>query len=123
MGDRGTFGKHIETAVAKAEEKVSISRILPNMGRSASGRREVLCSVVHNILLYGVPIWYEDLKKRACVEGCPPLRRVSIQNCFQGSAADYWKRNMERQYKVQWTKRLIPRIKPWLQCKYRKLDY
>ncbi|XP_057654749.1 uncharacterized protein LOC130893006 [Diorhabda carinulata] len=57
LDDRMTFSKHVEAAVAKAEERTSaLPKILPNEGGLGSQRRRVTLEVIHSIILYGAPV-------------------------------------------------------------------
>lgn len=42
-----------------------LERILPNMERPSSPRRQVIASVISNILLYGSEVWYPIVRKQA----------------------------------------------------------
>lgn len=58
LDDIGTFGKHIQIAVDKAEARLgTLSRLMRNTGGPQSKKRELLSGVVHSVLLYGAPIW------------------------------------------------------------------
>lgn len=62
INNRGTFGQHIVNATARAESKLaSLIRVMPNVGGPSSAKRAVLCGAVHSILLYGAPIWKDEL--------------------------------------------------------------
>lgn len=63
INDGGTFKSHFPAVVTKTVLKVSkLSRILPNVGGPADARRAVLCNAMQNILFYGAPIWYAELR-------------------------------------------------------------
>nr|CAI5852382.1 unnamed protein product [Callosobruchus analis] len=60
----GTYGPHFTRIIRKAEEKTrALIRIMPNIGGPSSKKREVLCGVVHSIILYGAPIWSNAAQK------------------------------------------------------------
>lgn len=171
IDERGSFGKHIETVTAKAQEKISkLSRLMPNLGGPCSGRRQVLCCAMHNILLYGAPIWKKALNIKKYNEKMIMTQRnmlLRVASAFRTVSAtalqvitgtvpidlmatertlEYEHRKNEQQIlnktaarettiimwqkrwddemdKAQWTKRLVRDIKPWIDCKHRKLDY
>lgn len=170
VDDRGTFKKHVGAVAAKAESRVaSLNRIMPNLGGPSSGKRAVLCSAMHNILLYGAPVWcgvlkykkYRQILGRAqrgmllrvasayktvsgnalqVITGIAPIDLLAAERQYgynggtehrQLNREDAKERTLElwqsrwdgQTEKAQWTKRLIPKIKPWFQCKHRRLDY
>lgn len=56
--EKRNFGQHVVAVATKAEGSLAaIGRFLPNIGGSGSGKRGVLCGALHNIFLYGLPIW------------------------------------------------------------------
>lgn len=62
IDNRINFGDHILTVTNKADKiAAALTRLMPNIGGPKEGKRRVLCSVVHSILLYAAPIWYETL--------------------------------------------------------------
>lgn len=62
INDRGTFGQHIEMVTTRAENTLAkIAKLMPNIGGPCSGKRAVLCSALHSIVLYGAPVWVEAL--------------------------------------------------------------
>lgn len=62
LDEWGSYGHHVKNVVNKAENRTAIlSRMMPNIGGPVSGKREVLCGVIHSIILYGAPIW-----RKAC---------------------------------------------------------
>ena len=79
IDDRLTFGRHIEDAAKKAQERISkLSRILPNMGGPSSGRRAVLCGAVCNIVLYGAPVWEGAMRLRKSREVLVRTQRSAL---------------------------------------------
>lgn len=62
LDDRGTFGEHVMEIARKVETKLAVlTRIMPNVNGPGSAKREMLSSMVNNIILYGAPIWYRVL--------------------------------------------------------------
>lgn len=56
------FKTHIQIAAAKAEKTAAaLTHILSNVGGSRQRTRKVLSLVVHNQLLYAVPVWSGSL--------------------------------------------------------------
>lgn len=170
LDQRCTFGRHIVNVTRKAEERIAmLSRILPNVNGPRSSKREVLCSVMHSILLYGAPIWenvirfkkyramlirtqrkmllrvasaYKTTSNEALqiITGITPIdimveERVRMHRrngqtleearlTAKDKSIETWQRRWsENLHKGQWTKKLIPVIKTWLECKHRQLDY
>lgn len=65
IGEGITFTEHIKYVSKKADSKMAaLTRILPNIGGPSSLKRAVLCGVIHSIILYGAPVWYEALEKK-----------------------------------------------------------
>ncbi|KAJ8971054.1 hypothetical protein NQ317_018317 [Molorchus minor] len=65
IDEKITFTEHIKHTSKKADSKIAaLTRILPNIGGPSSLKREVLCGVIHSIIRYGAPVWYEVLEKR-----------------------------------------------------------
>lgn len=65
IDEKRNFGEHIRMTTSKAEKRVAaLSRILPNVGGPKSSKRAVLCGALHNILLYGAPVWIDALEIR-----------------------------------------------------------
>lgn len=92
LDDRGSFGEHVIQVTKKAESRLSkISRLMPNIKGPTSNKREVLCGVVHSILLYGAPVWaracaarkYREMlsrtQRRALVRIASAYRTVSAE--------------------------------------------
>jgi len=58
----GLFKAHIKKATEKADRiGASLGRLMPNVGGPREGRRQLLASVVHSVLLYGAPSWAHTL--------------------------------------------------------------
>lgn len=171
INDRGTFGQHIEAATRRADSRLAqLARLMPNIGGPSSGKRAVLCSVLHNIVLYGAPVWADALgtekhrlllirtQRNALLRVASAFRTASanalqvvngvlpidlmaqersvlhLQSGADGEAerravarttsVEKWQKRWDDNYSnAQWTKRLIPMIKPWLNCKFRRVDY
>ena len=63
LENKGTwFGAHLRAAADKARRVMAaLSRLMPNIGGPRVGRRRLLSSVVHSVLLYGAPTWAPTL--------------------------------------------------------------
>lgn len=63
LENKGTwFGAHFRAAADKARRVMTaLSRLMPNVGGPREGRRRLLSSVVHSVLLYGAPTWAPTL--------------------------------------------------------------
>lgn len=62
---RGNFGSHITQTAEKGQKKLAgLIRLMPNIGGPSSCKRAVLCASVHNIILYGAPIWSGALETK-----------------------------------------------------------
>ena len=60
IDERGSFGPHVGRVSKKADENItSLARIMPNISGPSSGKRAVIGGAVHNILMYGAPIWHK----------------------------------------------------------------
>ncbi|CAD7086205.1 unnamed protein product [Hermetia illucens] len=60
------FKKHIECAATKASSiAVTISRILPNIGRPRQSRLRLISKVVSSVLLYAAPVWAPVLENKS----------------------------------------------------------
>lgn len=50
--------------------------------------------------------------------------KIEIKKKERQRTLDLWQQRWDDEHeKAQWTKRLIPRIQPWLECKHRNTDY
>nr|CAI5864374.1 unnamed protein product [Callosobruchus analis] len=166
----GTYDPHFTRIIRKAEEKTrALTRIMPNIGGPSSKKREVLCGVVHSIILYGAPIWsnaaqkirnktalirlqrkailrvasaYRTVSTKALqvVAAIPPIdlliteraelyklgRTISAtdRNEARERTLGKWQNIWDETLDVgQWTKRLIPNIRVWLSCPFRRTNY
>lgn len=63
LENKGTwFGAHLHAAADKARRVMTaLTRLMPNVGGPREGRRRLLTSVVHSVLLYGAPSWAPTL--------------------------------------------------------------
>ncbi|KAJ8939664.1 hypothetical protein NQ314_011053 [Rhamnusium bicolor] len=146
-----------------------LMRIMPNIGGPSSGKREILCGVVHSTILYGAPIWCEALRIRRyrtmlegvqrrmllrvgsayrttstvalqVITGVIPIdlmveerrylyemgngQELAIRKAARERILNLWQRRWElNEEKGQWTKRLIPDLRPWVTCRHRRIDF
>ncbi|KAJ8964235.1 hypothetical protein NQ314_005064 [Rhamnusium bicolor] len=166
---RGSYGPHIINVAKKAENRAAgLMRIMPNIGCLSSGKREILCGVVHSTILYGAPIWCEALRIRRyrtmlegvqrrmllrvgsayrttstvalqVITGVIPIdlmveerrylyemgngQELAIRKAARERTLNLWQRRWElNEEKGQWTKRLIPDLRPWVTCRHRRID-
>lgn len=79
------FGGHIKKVVEKASKAVcQLSRLMPNTGGPRQGRRRLLMSVTHSIMLYGAEIW-GDAMRWNCYR--KPLARVQRTGALRVASA------------------------------------
>ncbi|KAJ8941510.1 hypothetical protein NQ314_010379 [Rhamnusium bicolor] len=167
---RGSYGCHIINVAKKAENRAAgLMRIMPNIRGPSSGKREILCGVVHSTILYGAPIWCEALRIRRyrtmlegvqrrmllrvgsayrttspvalqVITGVIPIdlmveerrylyemangQELAIRKAAGGRVLNLWQRRWElNDEKGQWTKRLIPDLRPWVTYRHRRIDF
>jgi len=78
------FSDHARIVAAKAVKTVQqLSRILPNISAARPTKRKLLSNVAHSILLYGAPIWEEDM----CAMGWAALQKVQRRVCLRVASA------------------------------------
>lgn len=57
------FGAHFQAAADKARRVMAaLSGLMPNIGGPREGRRRLLTSVAHSVMMYGAPTWASTLK-------------------------------------------------------------
>lgn len=62
LDGRWTFIHHFQTLIPKVNGAVgALTRLLPNLGGPCEAVRKLYVSVVHSILLYGAPVWADEL--------------------------------------------------------------
>ena len=76
------FIQHFKNVVPRVDKMAgALSRLLPNLGGPGSAARRLYVAVVHSVLLYGAPVWAEELKGsaqlRRMVHG--PQRRIAAR--------------------------------------------
>lgn len=65
LDEKLSFRAHLQRVTTKAENRIaSLRRILPNIGGPGSAKRSVLSSALHNIILYGAPVWMDVIEKK-----------------------------------------------------------
>ncbi|KAH1028575.1 hypothetical protein HUJ05_001920 [Dendroctonus ponderosae] len=147
------FGAHVQEAVRKAGVQLAMmTRLLPNITGPQSGKRALLYGVVQSVLLYGAPVWhqasYQWIQNREIsavavqvLAGVPPidllikertnldrtherplttLTKKTIRNQTLQKWQERWDHNTQ---KGQWTRRLIPDLKKWVNCRHKKSCY
>lgn len=91
VDERMRFTDHVRECVRKAESRVSmLGKILPNVGGPSSEKRRVLLGVVHSILLYGAPVWYEALRyarERKRLEGVQRKMLLRVTSAYRTVSA------------------------------------
>jgi len=61
----------------------NLAKIMPNISAAKSQKRKLLSNVVHSILLYGSPIWAQDMSKT----GWSTLLKVQRRICLRVASA------------------------------------
>ena len=78
LDTRLSFTSHVEHAAVKAAKvATALARLMPNIGGPRQPRRKLLASVVISILTYGIAIWDEALKIKACRRKIAAVNRLS----------------------------------------------
>jgi len=79
-----SFSAHTNTVAAKAGKVAqNLNRIMPNISAAKSRKRKLLSNVVHSILLYGAPIWAQDM----CKSGWSTLLKIQRRICLRVASA------------------------------------
>lgn len=79
-----SFNEHARIVAAKAGRVVQkLSRIMPNISTAQPTKRKLLSNVVHSILLYGSPVWAEDMS----AGGWKEMRKVQRRICLRVASA------------------------------------
>ncbi|CAH1720556.1 unnamed protein product [Aphis gossypii] len=74
------FTEHARTVAAKAGKVVQgLSRILPNISATKPTKRKLLSNVAHSIMLYGAPLWAEDMSVTGWVAFNKVQRRINLR--------------------------------------------
>jgi len=69
---------------AKAGKVVQrLSCIMPNISAARQTKRKLLSNVAHSAMLYGSPLWAEDM----CVTGWESLHKVQRRICLRVASA------------------------------------
>lgn len=62
LGSKWLYSAHTKAVAAKTGKVVqNLARIMPNISTAKSRKKKLLSNVVHSILLYGAPIWAQDM--------------------------------------------------------------
>jgi len=62
LDTRLSFGDHVEkVALGARKAAAAIGRLMPNVGGPSQSKRRLLMSVVHSRLLYGAPVWSDEV--------------------------------------------------------------
>lgn len=73
-----TFWPHIQKTARKAAERIaSLSRLMANTTGPRPGKRRLLMSTAHSILLYGAEIWADALKTKKYCHAMTTVQRQS----------------------------------------------
>ncbi|XP_026821564.1 uncharacterized protein LOC113559968 [Rhopalosiphum maidis] len=79
-----SFSAHAKAIAAKPGKVVqNLSKIMPNISAAKSRKRKLLSNVVHSILLYGAPIWAQDMSKT----GWTTLLKIQRRICLRVASA------------------------------------
>lgn len=165
-----TFWPHIRRAAEKAAERVtSLSRLMANTRGPRPGKRRLLMTTAHSILLYGAEIWAGALKVKKyakimtnvqrqgalriasayrtvsegavlVVAGVIPIDLLAFERSriYRRSAETgrqdaairerdvtlrEWQTRWTNETKGTWTKRLIPKIRPWVGREFGEVNF
>ena len=67
-----SFLPHFRKLIPKADRMAcALARLLPNLGGPGAAVRRVYAAVTHSVLLYGAPVWAEEM------DGSAQLRRIT----------------------------------------------
>ncbi|XP_020298978.1 uncharacterized protein LOC109863178 [Pseudomyrmex gracilis] len=70
-----SFRAHFQAVLEKGERVASsLGRLMPNLHGTGERQRRLYAMVVNSIVLYGAPVWADDLLR--CRWGCVALRRL-----------------------------------------------
>lgn len=73
-----TFWPHIQRTARKAAERIaSLSRLMANTNGPRPGKRRLLMSTTHSILLYGAEVWADSLKTKKYCHAMTTVQRRS----------------------------------------------
>uniref|UniRef100_A0A2S2P557 Retrovirus-related Pol polyprotein from type-1 retrotransposable element R1 n=1 Tax=Schizaphis graminum TaxID=13262 RepID=A0A2S2P557_SCHGA len=74
------FSEHARIVSEKASRIVQgLSRILPNISAAKPTKRKLLSNVVHSIMLYGCPLWADDMSTSGWATLCKVQRRICLR--------------------------------------------
>jgi len=80
IDSKWSFTEHARIVAAKAGRVVQkLSRIMPNISAAQPTKRKLLSNVAHSILLYGSPVWAEDMSARGWNELSKVQRRICLR--------------------------------------------
>ncbi|KAF0745515.1 Reverse transcriptase domain-containing protein, partial [Aphis craccivora] len=80
LDSKWSFTNHAKAVTAKAGKTVqNLTRILPNISAAKSRKRMLLSNVVHSILLYGAPVWVQNMSKTGWSELLKIQRRIALR--------------------------------------------
>jgi len=84
MDRKWNFTEHAKIKATKAGNVVQkLARIMPNISAAKPTKRKLLSNVAHSILLYGSPIWAEEMS----VAGWTELLKVQRRICLRVASA------------------------------------
>lgn len=80
IDSKWNFSEHAQLVAAKAGRVVQrLARIMPNISAARPTKRKLLSNVAHSILLYGSPIWADDMS----ATGWSALLKVQRRLCLR----------------------------------------
>ncbi|KAL4104344.1 hypothetical protein QTP88_019645 [Uroleucon formosanum] len=84
IDSKGSFNEHAKMVAARAGRVVQkLSRIMPNISAAQPTKRKLLSNVAHSILLYGSPVWVEDMSAK----GWTALGKIQRRICLRVASA------------------------------------
>ncbi|KAJ8930023.1 hypothetical protein NQ314_017232 [Rhamnusium bicolor] len=142
----GSYGPHIINVAKKAENRAAgLMRIMPNIGGPSSGKRRyrTMLEGVQRRMLLRVGSAYRTTSTVALqvITGVIPIdlmveerrylyemgngQELAIRKAARERTLNLWQRRRWElnEEKGQWTKRLIPNLRPWVTCRHRRIDF
>jgi len=74
------FTEHARITAAKAGNVVKrLSRIMPNISAAKQTKRKLLSNVAHSVMLYGAPVWADEMGATGWAELLKVQRRICLR--------------------------------------------
>jgi len=69
-----TFRDHFDRLLTRADGMAALGRLMPNIGGPGGRRRRLYASVVQSVVMYGAPVWADDIGKSRKLRGLQPFK-------------------------------------------------